>query len=324
MWRSSRLAGVLMLVMSLVLAFTAGCAGAAKEAGRALPGIEKRVFEVDGRQRSYYLHLPPAYAPSSTLPLVLVLHGGGKGDGLKAARYLGFIPLADANAFVLVFPNGVDGYWRDGRGYTHRGESDSSVDDVKFISELIDHLVRENRVDPKRIYVTGVSNGGMMALRLGCEISSKLAAIAPVIANMPKNLIDTCQPDATLPILLMNGTDDPLVPYGGGYVHFFRKQMGEVVSTDETIAFWVKRNRCKAVPVVTDLPDRDKDDQSKVIVATYVDASGKAEVVLYAVIGGGHTLPGSEIPNRPRLLGQKNNDIDGAEVIWEFLSTYSR
>jgi len=324
MWRSSSLAGVLILVMPLVLAFATGCAGAAKANQSASLDIEKETIEVGGQQRSYYLHLPPAYASTPRLPLVLVLHGGGKGDGLNAARYLGFIPLADANGFVLVFPNGVDGYWRDGRGYTHRGESDSSVDDVKFISELIDHLVRHNRVDPKRIYVTGVSNGGMMTLRLGCEISSKLAAIAPVIANMPKNLIGTCQPDATLPILLMNGTDDPLVPYGGGYVHFFRRQMGEVVSTDETIAFWVRRNRCNAVPVVADQPDRDKGDQSRVIVTTYVDANGTAEVVLYAVIGGGHTLPGSDIPNRPRVLGQKNNDIDGAQVIWEFLSKYSR
>ena len=322
--RSNRLPAVVTLLVPLVLGFATGCAGAAKTTGSSSPGIEKQVIEVDGRERSYYLQLPRDFDSRSKLPLVLVLHGGGKGDGSKAAGYLGFNALADVNGFVLVYPNGVDGYWRDGRGYTHRGESDGSVDDVTFIASLIDHLVQAKKADPKRVYVTGVSNGGMMTLRLGCEISSKLAAIAPVIANLPKNIVGTCQPDAPLPVLLMNGTDDPLVPYGGGYVHFFRKQMGEVVSTDETIAFWVRHNRCNAIPVVTDLPDRDKDDHSKVVVTTYIDANGKPSVVLYAVIGGGHTLPGSNIPNRPRILGQKNNDIDGAEVIWEFLRNYSR
>jgi polyhydroxybutyrate depolymerase len=164
----------------------------------------------------------------------------------------------------------------------------------------------------------------MMTLRLGCEISSKLAAIAPVIANMPSNIIGTCQPDAPLAVLLMNGTDDPLVPYHGGYVHFFRKQMGEVVSTDATIAFWVRHNQCDPVPTVRDLPDLDTGDHSKVTVTAYADPNGKTEVVLYTVLGGGHTLPGSNIPNRPRVLGQKNNDIDGAKVIWQFFRKYSR
>ena len=319
-----KLNGLSALVLPFVLAAATGCAGAVKGNASASPGIEQQTIEVDGWQRSYYLHLPPAYASSQKLPLVLVLHGGGKGDGRTPARYLRFTSLADANSFIVAYPNGVDDYWRDGRGYTHRGESDNSVDDVNFISRLIDHLVRESKVDPKRVYVTGLSNGGMMTLRLGCEISSKLAAIAPVIANMPKNIISTCQPDVPLPVLLMNGTDDPLVPYGGGYVHFFRKKMGEVVSTDETIAFWVKHNHCNSVPVVRDLPDINTGDHSKVTVTTYANASGKAEVVLYTIIGGGHTLPGSDIPNRPRVLGQKNNDVDGAKVIWQFLSKYSR
>ena len=122
----------------------------------------------------------------------------------------------------------------------------------------------------------------------------------------------------------MNGTDDPLVPYNGGYVHFFRKKMGEVVSTTETISFWVKHNRCDAVPNVEKLPDHDPGDHSTVTVTSYADPKNEHEVVLYTIVGGGHTLPGSDIPDRPRILGQKNNDIDGARVIWEFFKRHSR
>jgi polyhydroxybutyrate depolymerase len=122
----------------------------------------------------------------------------------------------------------------------------------------------------------------------------------------------------------MNGTDDPLIPYNGGYVRFFRKKMGEVVSTKETISFWVKSNNCSAAPVIKALPDRDKSDHSRVVVTSYKKPYNKCDVVLYTIKGGGHTLPGSNTPNRPRVLGWKNNDIDGAKVIWEFFARHSR
>jgi polyhydroxybutyrate depolymerase len=286
--------------------------------------LDLKEIDVDGVRRSYYIHFPSTKKTDKRLPLVLVLHGGGKGDGRKPARNLGFSKLSDLNGFIVAYPNGIDAYWRDGRGYTHRGNN-NNIDDVRYISKLIDHLVRNNKADPNRVYVTGISNGGMMTLRLGAELSSKLAAIAPIAANIPKNIVNTSKPVHPLPVLLMNGTDDPLVPYNGGYVRFFRKRMGEVVSTQETISFWVKHNRCNAVPATRKLPDRDRSDHSRVIVTSYTKPHNRCEeVVLYTIKGGGHTLPGSNTPNLPRVLGWKNNDIDGAKVIWEFLSKYSR
>jgi polyhydroxybutyrate depolymerase len=278
----------------------------------------------NGLKRSYHLYLPPAYKVNKKLPLVVMLHGGGRGDGAKSAKYLGFTTLAKQKGFIVAYPNGVDSYWRDGRGYTHRGNSDASVDDVGFISALIDHLIENNKADPARVYVTGVSNGGMMTLRLGCALAPKLAAIAPVIANIPKNIIGGCRPEVPLSVLLMNGTEDPLVPWGGGYVHFFHKDMGQVVSTEKTIDFWVEHDRCNPKGHTVKLPDRDKSDHSTVEVTRYKNTKDHVEVVLYKIVGGGHNLPGSDTRERLRITGRKNNDINGAKEIWDFFQKYTR
>lgn len=322
---TNKLTSVFVLMAAFFVSITTvGCASAAHTRENTPENFELKYIVVDEVRRTYYIHFPPVHESSSQLPLVLLLHGGGKGDGLTPAKYLGFTSLADSQGFVVAYPNGIDSYWRDGRGYTHRGESDTTVDDVGFISQLIDHLVREHNLDPKRVYVTGMSNGGMMTLRLGCELSAKLAAIAPVVANIPKNIITNCRPTRPLPVLVMNGTDDPLVPYNGGYVHFFRKKMGEVVSTSETVSFWVKHNGCNSTPRMRDLPNRNRRDHSRVKVATYVNPNNGCEVVLYTIQGGGHTMPGSNMPDRPRILGHKNDDIDGAKEIWEFFKRHTR
>lgn len=275
-------------------------------------------------KRSYYIHLPTDHQSTAILPVMLVLHGGGKADGAKLAQRTGYNAIADRDGFIVVYPNGIDNQWNDGRGVTFRKADNTRIDDVGFLSALIDLIIRDYKGDPRRVYVTGLSNGGMMALRLGCELDSKITAIAPVIANIPKNIIDQCKPDNPLPVLLMNGTEDPLVPWDGGSVRFLHKRMGKVASTDETIHFWVTHNQCNPKPVIRTLPDRDTTDNSRVIVSTYTNAGNRSEVILYAIEGGGHSFPGSNVPDRPRLVGKKNHDIDGAEVIWNFFKRHRK
>jgi len=143
----NKLTRVFVLMTALFISITTvGCATAAYTRENTHESLDFKSIVVDGMQRTYYIHFPPAHKSSSQPPLVLVLHGGGKGDGLTAAKYLGFTSLADSQGFVVAYPNGIDNYWRDGRGYTHRGESDTTVDDVGFISQLIDHLVREHNL----------------------------------------------------------------------------------------------------------------------------------------------------------------------------------
>lgn len=291
------------------------------------PGSADLSYETlmfDGLTRSYYLHLPSQARGQARRPVVLVLHGGGKADGDELAKYTSFDEIADREGFLAVFPNGVEAQWNDGRGQTYRKADNTNVDDVGYLSALIDHLISRYNGDPSRVYVTGLSNGGHMALRLGCEISSKLAAIAPVIGSIPKKIFVQCRPDSPLPVLLMNGTDDPLVPWNGGHIRFFRKTMGEVVSAEQTIQFWVKRDGCDPQPQDETLPDNEPGDGSVVKVYRYSNAAGTCDVRLYAVEGGGHNLPGSDIPERRFITGNKNMDIDGAEVIWRFFKGHAR
>jgi len=308
----------LIVQLLLLFVFVISCAPAANMRSDLSSSIQLKKLDINGKERTYFLHLPHAYRSEAKLPLVIVLHGGGKGNGHTPGKYLGFTALADMKGFVVVYPNGIDDHWNDGRGVTYRGASDNSVDDVGFISQLIDKLIKVYKVDSHKVYVTGISNGGIMTLRLGCEISSKLAAIAPIAANIPKNIMNACKPDAPLPILLMDGTDDHVVPYNGGYVHFLWRKMGEVVSTKETILFWVRHNHCNVTAKEKELPDIDLTDGSRVTVTTYANPKNRCNVILYTIHGGGHTLPGSNIPDRPLLLGKKNKDINGAEVIWQF------
>jgi polyhydroxybutyrate depolymerase len=279
----------------------------------------------DGHKRSYYVHLPEAYRSKKSLPVVFALHGGGKADGDELAERTGYNDLADREGFIAVYPNGIDSQWNDGRGKTfYKAKDNAKVDDVGFISKVIDHIIHHYKGDPRRIYVMGLSNGGMMTLRLGCELSPRLAAIAPVIANMPKNIAGTCNPDSFLPVLLMNGTKDPFIPWDGGPVTIFGQTFGDVMSTEQTVQFWVGRNKCDLDPKTVSLPDVDPSDGSRVRVTTYGSSTGTCDVRLYAVEGGGHNFPGSKTPDRPRILGTKNKDIAGPEIIWRFFMQHER
>lgn len=314
---TARFTPCLLLLLVVLLTFLFARSSAAE--------LLREELQVDGLTRTYYLHLPAHAESSASLPVVVALHGGGKADGDEMAEQSGFNALADREGFIVVYPNGIEAQWNDGRGKAFRGGGDNThIDDVGFISGLIDHMIEDYQGDPNRIYVTGVSNGGMMTLRLGCEMASKLAAIAAVIANTPKNIADTCTPDAPLPILLMNGTQDPVIPWQGGDVTNFRQTYGKVLSTDATIRFWVKRNQCQLAPQSEYLPDEDQEDGSRVKVTTYSNPGGNGDVILYTIEGGGHNFPGSHTRDMPRLLGRKNGDIAGPEVIWKFFKQHRR
>lgn len=291
-------------------------------------GLKHETFrQSDGTKRSYYLHLPDEFDAQKHYPLVMILHGGGKGDGEDAAKHLGFDAVADKEGFVALYPNGIHTQWNDGRGTSVRGTDPSGIDDVAYLSELIRHISEHYGTDPHNVFVTGASNGGMMTLRLGCEIAPQLAAIAPVIANIPKNIIGTCRPGKPLPILLMNGTNDPLMPWSGGFVTSpigKNKKAGEVISTEETIAFWRRTDRCTSLAKTRPLPDRSTKDRSRVEVTRYGECADDAEVLLYRVIGGGHHIPGTDVRELRRFLGNKNMDFRASEAIWDFFASHRR
>lgn len=291
---------------------------------KAKPDLLHETLTHGGLGRTYSLYFPNGVLADRPRPLVFVLHGGGGSDAKTMAHRTGLNSIADREGFLVVYPAGIDGQWNDGRGKTFRRAKDNTgVDDVGFISSIIDLLVNEGQADPDRIYVMGLSNGGMMTLRIGIELGAKLAGIASGIANLPVLLSDK-RPVQPLSVLMMNGTDDPLVPWEGGAVHILGKDYGEVLSTEQTVQYWVDRAGLPSFPSSRMLPDTTPTDGCRVEVVTYKKEGEPLEVILYAMKGGGHNLPGGNTPDRPRLIGRKCMDINGAEVIWEFFKKHSR
>jgi polyhydroxybutyrate depolymerase len=277
----------------------------------------------NGIERSYVIHFPPTYNGIDKLPLVMALHGGGEGDGQDLLDKNHFDEVGDTENYISLFPNGVFSDWADGRGVT---DSElAGIDDVSFLSDLIDHLIQKYQLNTNKVYVCGASNGGMMTQRLACEIPQKFAAFGSIIASMPNEVFDSCNPQEPVSMLLMNGTDDTFVPYDGGDLGPLTDG-GSVIGTDETILFWQNNNLCtNFTPTITDLPNIDNTDNSTVTVFDYGSCTSSSEILLYRINDGGHILPGFEANINPvPLVGYINYDIDAAEEIWKFFEKHSR
>ena len=228
------------------------------------PGDVATTMSFGGLERRYELHVPPSYT-GTPVPLVVVLHGGGPSqEDVKIMKEVtGFDAKADAAGFLVVYPVAIEDAWNDGRGVTKYRSHRESIDDVGFITALVDRIASMTPIDRARVYVTGASNGGMMSYRLACDRPDRFAAVAAVIANVPTRLV--CAPGHTVPVLVMNGTDDPMMPYEGGHVHFGSEQLGEVLSTDQTVAKWVQMNGCSSTPSTESLPNRAPLDGTRLI-----------------------------------------------------------
>ena len=283
--------------------------------------LSRQTLLHDGIHRQVHVFVPEGAPPEA--PLVLALHGGG-GLGRKTDAYTrnGITREAEARGWVVAFPQGVERGWNDGRApVTERDRRRSEVDDVGFLLALIDDLAAAGTVDPARVMMTGISNGGFMSYRVGVEAPERLTAIAPVIANHAEVLADR-DPGRPLSVLVMNGTADPLVPYAGGEVTVFEQARGRILSTDDTISWWRDHAGCGPPRAERALPDRDPDDGTRVYVQRTVDCAGGAEVVRVRVQGGGHTWPGGSGILGERLVGPVSQDVDGARVIFRFFDRH--
>lgn len=282
---------------------------------------------VGGVERSYLLSLPTK-PPSGKLPALIVLHGGilsAKG----AQRDMGFEPIVDRDGVIVAYPNAFAGQWNDGRKVVPPAWHGTTPDDVGFVRELVTTLVNDRSADPDRIYVTGPSIGGMMTFRLICTSADLFAAAAPIIANMPVDIITSCVPPRPISVLVMNGTADKMIPDDGGALGFRseRGDRGAVFSTDDTMT-WLRRfDGCDDTAERLALPHLDSTDRSSVTVISWTHCKSGASVQLYRIEGGGHRVP--SLDRRPsllmdKMLGHENHDIDAAEVIWAFFKDKHR
>jgi len=233
---------------------------------------------------------------------------------------MGLSPSASSRGFAVAYPDGIDGVWNVGREVEVNRPGHGPIDDVAFIEDLVTHLVSHGVADPRKVVVLGVSNGGMMAMRLACERTTRFAGIGAIVAHMPRPLLGSCAPQAGLTVLLVAGTKDTLMPWEGGrVVPMGMRDRGEVVSANDTAAFWRRANGCTEEPVVVQLPDRSPDDGTRVWLSLSERcARFGGRVIACRVEGGGHTIPGRPYPPGviSRLSGATTFDVAIDELVW--------
>jgi len=267
--------------------------------------------------------------PSDTkpAPLVIALHGNTQTGAAMASR-TSWPAVARREHFTVVFPDGLNRAWADlrPREMSAGAPPPEGTDDVAFIAKLVEKYVADGVADPRHVYVTGLSNGGAMTMTLACKRADLFAAAASVIMNFTDEFANACHPSRPVPMLMMNGTVDPVIPYEGGR-GTSRFAVDGFWSAEKTITFWRKVNGCEEGDAdTTDLADRDPNDQSTVTRIASRCPDGR-DAVLYRVNDGGHRMPGSAPDTRfTRLVnfmfGPQNHDIDGAETIWSFFKRF--
>lgn len=351
-------------VIGVVLVGVAGMPGARAGSGSATSTGHEIV--VDGVVREYLRYVPSA-VPSGPRPLVLVLHGGfvgglglASGDQAEADSnpQAHWKEIADREGLIVVFPTGLDDNWNDCRSdaLNRAGEDvTSTADDVGFLSAVIDHVDADPalEVDLSRVYATGVSNGGLMSYRLAFELSDRIAAAGAVVANLPVDPLGECTaPTQPVTVAIMNGDEDPLMPWDGGCVSGeglgSQCNRGRVMSTTDTVAFWTDHNATTVNHDPIEYPDGPHWDRSRVIRHDYTGGGDGTEVVLFHVDGGGHSMPTLDHTGLGSLLGtirdiegadlieigyslwglakglETNRDIEGAEELWAVMKRHTR
>ena len=299
-------------------------------------GLEERSLRVGQTDRWFLVQA----APDRTRPaaVLIVLHGGGlsmrRQLAPNAGATRGWPDLARRENVLLIMPNAVNSDTSDAKGDNQNWNDlrrdvarESSADDVGFILGLIDWAHQTYHTDRSRVYVTGASNGGMMTFRLLIEAPETFAAGAAFIAALPRETTGIKQPSKPTPLLIANGTLDPLVIWSGGKIAGNR---GETRSVADTVRWWVEANKAAASPQsIVLLPDTDPNDQCTIERREYPAQSGGAVVLTYTMIGGGHNIPSAKYPleDRPlirRFIGPVCKDVEGIELAWDFLSKHKR
>ena len=265
-------------------------------------GIRRHHLVHDGRSRHYLVYVPDRPDAAAPRALVVVLHGHG-GTAHQVMRVSRMNALADAEGFIAAYPDGTSWMntpwrsWNAGRccGYAMARQ----VDDAGFLRALIGELERAYPIDPKRIYVAGLSNGAMMAYRAGCELSDRIAAIAPIAGALDRA---ACRPSDPVSLIVFHGTADVHVPYAGGRGRHDRVDL----PVAEAVRFWVERNGCRAAA--------ERTVRDTVIEEDYGGCTGGAAVALYAIHGGGH-----------RWFDRRRGDpLSATALMWEFFSRHPK
>jgi polyhydroxybutyrate depolymerase len=268
--------------------------------GKAIgPGDHDEVLQDASGARTYHVHVPSSYSPVTPTSVVLVFHGFTQtSGGIEAISQMD--PVSDAHGFIAVYPQGLNNSFN--AGACCGTSSANQVPDVGFVGNLLDQLEKEYCVDRKRIFATGLSNGGMLSHRLACELSDRIAAIGAVAGTLA---IDTCTPPRPVAVMHVHGTADFVVPYNGGGLSGGK-------SVPETIAAWTKLDGC------TDATPTSVFKNGDATCDEYQACGGGVRVRLCTIDQGGHQWPGGQ----DDFLGKLSADLNTSEEMAKFFEAH--
>jgi polyhydroxybutyrate depolymerase len=271
-------------------------------------------LHVGDRDRTFAYYAPSPLPPHPAL--VIAFHGSGEtGEELRWHSGYGFDRVADAHGFVVVYPDGYEHHWDDCRAMASYAARTLHVDDLGFTRALIGYFQSKLGADKTRVFAAGHSNGGHMVYRLALEMPGEIRAVAAISASLPTPENADCEATGKpTPVLIMNGTEDGLNPYGGGQSHVIGfGSSGDVLSSIETAQYFAGLEGASMTPVVERVPGGD----ASLWVERSTWGAPTARVVLDTVHGGGHVVPQS-LSRYPRILGRTDQDFDGPAEIWRF------
>lgn len=244
---------------------------------------------IEGNYRTFHYQQPESKLPGGSL--VFILHGSGS-NGMDMMSQTTRLEREARNENVLfVYPDGYKRYWNECRKVASSLANKEDINEADFFVSMIKYFTDKYKINDRHVFAIGTSGGGHMCYKLALTIPQKFAAVAALIANLPdeKNM-DCTEAGSAIPIMIVNGTADPVNPYEGGMMKGGNFVMGTVRSTEDTFQYWAQLAGYEGKPKKEDVPDSDPND-GKVIERYFYKASGKPEVVLLKVVGGKHDYP---------------------------------
>ncbi|MEH1824089.1 MAG: PHB depolymerase family esterase [Nostoc sp.] len=300
-----------LLILLLGITFLTACDSIQAEERnigkeKILSGDHYGELNDQGKLRTYYFYTPKSYNPDRPMPLVLVFHGDD-GSGRSISNVTHFNELAEQQGFIVVYPDGIDQKW------SLRGNAQGKVDDVLFVSALIDRLQQEINIDSHKVYATGFSRGGILTQALACKLPDKIAGFASVAGSLPVRLKPNCQPKSSVSMLMINGTNDRDVLYEGDD----HTQRGALVSISDMVDFWRSHDQCSSSKASPNF------SEDKVKTALYTGCNGNSEVWQLAVVNGGHFWPGGSSTDENLNKFNAKLGLNASETIWNFFERHS-
>lgn len=244
--------------------------------------------KIEGHYRTFHFN-KPGVGPNASI--VFALHGSG-GNGKAVMRNTAKLEaIAKQENIVIVYPDGYKHYWNECRRMADTPPNKEDINEEKFFIAMIDYFKKKYKTDSRKVFVVGTSGGGQMAYKLGMTIPHRIRAITAIIANLPDSANMDCVPSGKpVPVMIVNGTDDPVNPYAGGMMQAGSLTLGTVLSTEKTFVYWSDIAGYTGEPIKTIYPDTDPTDGKIIERYTYKE-HGKPEVTLLKVIGGRHDYP---------------------------------